>query len=133
MNNYNIALSLILIFANWLFVSSYINIYKFFTFEKNENIPKSILIINIFTFIFIFVAYMFPNIYFQFRSIEDFEFLPYFFIVIFIFWILLIYAIYLYIFEKIRILHILILVLITLINISFIYPVLLSLAFNKYE
>ena len=42
MSIYNVALSLILIFANWLFISSYLNIYKFFDYERNNNIPNNI-------------------------------------------------------------------------------------------
>ncbi len=79
MSIYNVALSLILIFANWLFISSYLNIYKFFDYERNNNIPNNILVINIFTFIFIFISYLLPNIFFQFNSIKSYEFLPYFF------------------------------------------------------
>jgi len=133
MNIYNISLSFILIFANWLFISSYVNIYKFFDYKKDINISNNILVINIFTFIFIFVSYLLPNIFFQFNSIKNFEFLPYFFLMILTFWILIIYGIYLYIFEKIALRHIFVLVLVTLINISFIYPILLSLAYDKYE
>lgn len=133
MNIYNISLSFILIFANWLFISSYLNIYKFFDYKKDINISNNILVINIFTFIFIFVSYLLPNIFFQFNSIKSFEFLPYFFLVILTFWILIIYGIYLYIFEKIALKHIFVLVLVTLINISFIYPILLSFAYDKYE
>jgi len=133
MNIYNISLSFILIFANWLFISSYVNIYKFFDYKKDINISNNILVINIFTFIFIFVSYLLPNIFFQFNSIKNFVFLPYFFLMILTFWILIIYGIYLYIFEKIALRHIFVLVLVTLINISFIYPILLSLAYDKYE
>lgn len=133
MNMYNISLSFILIFANWLFISSYLNIYKFFDYKKDINITNNIFVINIFTFIFIFVSYLLPNIFFQFNSIKSFEFLPYFILVILTFWILIIYGIYLYIFEKIALKHIFVLVLVTLINISFIYPILLSLAYDKYE
>ncbi|MBK90688.1 MAG: hypothetical protein CL772_05870 [Chloroflexi bacterium] len=133
MSIYNVALSLILIFANWLFISSYLNIYKFFDYERNNNIPNNILVINIFTFIFIFISYLLPNIFFQFNSIKSYEFLPYFFLMLLTFWILIIYGIYLYIFEKISIRHIFLLVLITIINIGFTYPTLLSLAFDKYE
>lgn len=133
MNMYNISLSFILIFANWLFISSYLNIYKFFDYKKDINITNNIFVINIFTFIFIFVSYLLPNIFFQFNSIKSFEFLPYFILVILTFWILIIYGIYLYIFEKIALKHIFVLVMVTLINISFIYPILLSLAYDKYE
>ncbi len=133
MNIYNLALSLILLCANWLFVSSYVNIYKFFNFEKTTNTSKNILLVNFVTFIFLFVAYLIPYIYFEFNPIKHFELLPYFFLMIFIFWVLIIYSIYLFIFEKIKLIHILIVVLITIVNISFIYPILLSLAFDKYE
>ena len=133
MSIYNFALSSILLFANWLFITSYINIYKFYSFDKNINIPKKIFIVYIFTFIFLFLVFLFPNIYFQYNSINEFKFIPYFFLMIFIFWLLIIYGIYLYFFEKITLVNILIVVLITLLNISFIYPILLSIAFNKYE
>jgi len=133
MSIYNIALSMILLFSNWLFISSYINIYKFFSYKGNNDLPKNILIINIFTFIFLFISYILPNIYFHFNSIKSFEYLSYFFLILLTFWILTIYGIYLYIFEKVGLKHIFILVMISLVNITFIYPILLSLAFDKYE
>ena len=46
MSLYNISLSIILLFANWLFISSYVNINKFFSYNSN-NPQKSNIILSI--------------------------------------------------------------------------------------
>ena len=130
---YNISLSVILLFANWLFVSSYVNINKFFSYDSNNPKKSNILLVNIITFAFLIISYFLANIFFQFQSIKNYDFLPYFFTQLLILWLLCLYGIYLYVFEKLRFYHILIIVSVSMLIISYIYPLLLSIAFDKYE
>ena len=130
---YNISLSVILLFANWLFVSSYVNINKFFSYDSNNPKKSNILLVNIITFTFLIISYFLANIFFQFQSIKNYDFLPYFFTQLLILCLLCLYGIYLYVFEKLRFYHILIIVSVSMLLISYIYPLLLSIAFDKYE
>lgn len=133
MSLYNISLSVILLFANWLFISSYVNINKFFSYNSNNPQKSNILLINVITFTFLMISYFLANIFFQFQSIKNYDFLPYFFTQLLILWLLCLHGIYLYVFEKLRFYHILIIVSVSMLIISYIYPLLLSIAFDKYE
>lgn len=130
---YNISLSVILLFTNWLFISSYVNIYKFFSYDSLNPHKSNIILVNIVTFTFLIISYFLANIFFQFQSIKNYDFIAYFFIQIVILWLLCLYGIYLYVFEKIRFYHIFIIVSLSMLTISYIYPLLLSIAFDKYE
>ena len=111
----------------------FVNINKFFSYNSNNPQKSYIILINVITFTFLIISYFLANIFFQFQSIKNYDFLPYFFTQLLILWLLCLYGIYLYVFEKLRFYHILIIVSVSMLIISYIYPLLLSIAFDKYE
>lgn len=133
MNIYNIVLSFILMTVNWLFFSTYFNIYT--VFKKNENFinSKTIILINLIALIFYFFIYLLASLFFEFNSIKSFDVIVYIFLQIFIFSLLVFFSIFLFFIEKINFFHLINIVIFSVIVISFIYPILLNIAFEKYE
>jgi len=133
MNIYNIVLAFILMTVNWLIFSTYFNIYT--VFKKANNYPdtRKLFSINLIALLFYFLIYLLASLFFEFNSIKSFDVISFSFLHLFIFALLLFFSIFLYLFEKINFLHLIIVVFFSILIISFIYPFLLEIAFEKYE
>ena len=133
MNIYNLVLSFILMLSNWLFFSTYFNILTVVTYKSGNFNTKLLIFYNLFGLIIYTFTYGISTIFFEFNSIKNFDLIPFIFINIFLFSIFLFFSIILFLFEKIRYIHLVIIVFFSIVIISFIYPLLLSLAYDKYE
>jgi hypothetical protein len=133
MNIYNLVLAFILMLVNWLFFSTYFNIYTVFKKVDHFINSKKNISINLISLILYFFIYLLASLFFEFNSIKSFDIIVYSFLQIFIFTLLIFFSIYFYFIEKLKIYHIIILVLFSVIIISFIYPLLLNIVFDKYE
>ena len=133
MNIYNIVLAFILMTVNWLIFSTYFNIYTVFKKENNYPDTRKLFSVNIIALLFYFLIYLLASLYFEFNSIKSFDIITFSFLHFFIFALLLFFSIFLSLFEKINILHLIIVVFFSILIISFIYPFLLEIAFEKYE
>ena len=133
MNIYNLVLSFILMLSNWLFFSTYFNILTVVTYKSGNFNTKLLIFYNLFGLIIYIFTYGISTVFFEFNSIKNFDLIPFIFINIFIFSIFLFFSIILFLFEKIRYIHLVIIVFFSIVIISFIYPLLLSIAYDKYE
>ena len=133
MNIYNLVLSFILMLSNWLFFSTYFNILTVVTYKSGNFNTKLLIFYNLFGLIIYTFTYCISTVFFEFNSIKNFDLIPFIFINIFIFSIFLFFSIILFLFEKIRYIHLVIIVFFSIVIISFIYPLLLSIAYDKYE
>tara|TARA_B110000263_G_scaffold182574_1_gene160173 strand:+ start:8832 stop:9233 length:402 start_codon:yes stop_codon:yes gene_type:complete len=133
MNIYNIVLAFILMLVNWLIFSTYFNIYIVYKKVDNYPDPKKIFSINLIALLFYFFIYLLASIYFEFNSIKSFEIISFVFLHFFIFSMLLFFSLFIYLIEKINIIHLILVVFFSILIISFIYPFLLQIAFEKYE
>jgi len=133
MNIYNIVLAFILMLVNWLIFSTYFNIYIVYKKVDNYPDPKKNFSINLIALLFYFFIYLLASIYFEFNSIKFFEIISFVFLHFFIFSMLLFFSLFIYLIEKINIIHLILVVFFSILIISFIYPFLLQIAFEKYE
>jgi hypothetical protein len=133
MNIYNIVLAFILMLVNWLIFSTYFNIYIVYKKVDNYPDPKKNFSINLIALLFYFFIYLLASIYFEFNSIKSFEIISFVFLHFFIFSMLLFFSLFIYLIEKINIIHLILVVFFSILIISFIYPFLLQIAFEKYE
>ena len=130
---YNLVLGFILMLTNWLFFSSYYNIFTVLNTKTTYFNSRKLIFYNMLGLLVFILIYSIIIVFFEFNNIKDFEIIPFIFINIFIFCILVFFSIFLFFFEKIKIIHLVIIVFLSVVIISFIYPFLLSIAYDKYE